>query len=335
MTARHWPALPSSEWADTLEALHLWTQVIGKVRMVRSPWLNHSWSVTLAVSPRGLRTGLVPFDDAGFELELDLLDSRLLLTTSRGDRRDTELTTRTVADFHADVLAMLGDVGMPVEIHPVPNEIADAVPFTDDHVRRPYDPQQAQALWGALLRAEHVMQRFRAGFRGKASPVHFFWGSFDLAVTRFSGRLAPPHGGGVPNFPDDVAREAYSHEVTSVGFWPGTRSSPEPIFYAYAYPTPPEFSSAKVQPEAAFWLEDLGEFALPYAAIASAPDPDALVLAFFESTHAAAADLADWDRTALECGAPHGPDWWRRRPHEQPGDHEVGGGAPDDVSAER
>jgi hypothetical protein len=316
MTARNWAGLPWSDWADTLEALHLWTQVVGKVRLVRAPWLNHSWSVTLAVSPRGLRTGLIPHDGAAFELEFDLLDSRLVLTTSHGDRRETALTTRTVADFHADVLAMLDAVGMPVEIHPVPSEIADAVPFVEDHAERPYDPDHARALWGALLDAERVMQRFRAGFRGKASPVHFFWGSFDLAVTRFSGRLAPAHSGGIPNFPDDVAQEAYSHEVTSVGFWPGTRASPEPIFYAYAYPNPPEFASATVEPEAAFWLAELGEFALPYDAVASTDDPDGQLLAFFESTHAAAADLAEWDRTALECGDPHGPEWWRRRPHD-------------------
>jgi hypothetical protein len=310
-----WPDLPSADWTDTLQTLHLWTQVVGKIRMVRTPWLNHSWSVALYVSPRGLRTSLVPYDDAGFELELDLLGDQLVLETTTGERRSTPLEPRPVADFYETVMGMMAGVGMPVEINTTPNEIPDAIPFPVDEVHDAYDPDHARALWRALLAAERVMTRFRAGFRGKASPVHLFWGSFDLAVTRFSGRTAPPHGGGVPNFPDDVAREAYSHEVTSVGFWPGNRESPEPIFYAYAYPTPKDFAVASVRPDAAFWLATLGEFALPYAAVAAADDPDGDLLAFFESTHAAAADLAGWDRAALECDDPHGPDWWATRPH--------------------
>ncbi len=310
-----WADLPTTEWTDTLETLHLWTQVVGKIRMVRSPWLNHSWSVPLYVWPRGLRTSLVPHGSAAFELAFDLLGDRLTLQTTAGDERSLELRPRTVADFYGAVMDMMREVGMPVEINTTPNEIPDAIPFPDDDRHDAYDPEHARALWRALLDAERVMSRFRAGFRGKASPVHFFWGSFDLAVTRFSGRPAPPHGGGLPNFPDDVAREAYSHEVTSVGFWPGNRDAPDPIFYAYAYPTPAGFSAASVGPDAAFWLDAMGEFALPYAALTGADDPDDDLMTFFESTHAAAADLAGWDREALECDDPHGPDWWATRPH--------------------
>jgi hypothetical protein len=195
----------------------------------------------------------------------------------------------------------------------MPNEIPDAVPFPEDTRERDYDPDHARALWGACVQTQRVLTRFRAGYLGKASPVHLFWGAFDLAVTRFSGRLAPEHPGGMPNFPDDVAREAYSHEVTSCGFWPGNASAPTPIFYAYAYPTPDGFADARVEPDEAFWLTELGEFALPYEAVRSSADPDATLLAFFESTHAAAASLAGWDRPQLECAAPAGPDWWYHR----------------------
>ena len=209
----------------------------------------------------------------------------------------------------------MDSVGMPVEIHRVPSEIADAIPFDEDTQHSAFDSEHIGALWGALLQANRMMTRFRAGFLGNASPVHFFWGSFDLAVTRFSGRTAPLHAGGIPNFPLDVAREAYSHEVTSVGFWPGNRKAPTPIFYAYAYPSPDGFADAAVAPPEAFWLAELGEFAVAYDAIAGADNPDDALMAFFESTHAAAADLGGWDRQALECADPQGPDWWLTRPH--------------------
>lgn len=311
-----WPTLPSTTWIDTLETLHLWTQVVGKIRMAKAPWLNHSWSVPLYVTSRGLGTSLVPYETEGFELDFDFTDHRLRLSTTTGERRELALEPITVADFYAKVMEAMESVKMPVKIRPVPAEIPDAIPFADDTKHASYDRDHVTALWRALLQANRVMGRFRAGYRGKASPVHFFWGSFDLAVTRFSGKQAPPHGGGVPNFPLDVAREAYSHEVTSVGFWPGNREAPEPIFYAYAYPTPDGFAKAEVAPQAAFWLDALGEFVLPYEAVAKADDPDASVMAFFESTHAAAAELASWPREALECAHPHGPDWWRTRPHE-------------------
>ncbi len=311
-----WPDLPSGEWADTVEAIHLWTQIVGKIRLGYSPWLNHSWGVTLYVSTRGLRTSMIPFGGEGVELELDFLDHELNVHTTSGQRASIPLRSSSIADMYRQVLDAMTAVGMPVSIDPMPSEIPDAIAFDDDTVVRTYDRNHATVLWRALIQADRVLTRFRADFKGKASPVHFFWGSFDLATTRFSGRTAPPHPGGIPNFPDDVAREAYSHEVTSVGFWPGNREAPEPIFYSYAYPTPDGFSSATVQPPAAQWLDDLGEFALTYAEVATADDPDATLLSFFETTHAAAADLAGWDRDRLECEHPEGPDWWLNRPHE-------------------
>jgi hypothetical protein len=310
-----WPKLPGDEWTDTLETFHLWIQIVGKIRMVQTPWLNHSWSVPLYVTASGLATSLVPYGREGFELEFDLHAGELVLRTTTGERRVVELRPRTVADFYGAVMGTMASVGMPVEIRRVPSEIAEAVPFDEDTKHSAFDGDHVRALWAALLQASRVMTRFRAGFRGKASPVHFFWGSFVLAVTRFSGRAAPPHGGGIPNFPLDVAREAYSHEVTSVGFWPGNRAAPTPIFYAYAYPSPAGFADAAVSPPEASWLAELGEFVIPYDAIAGADSPDDALMEFFESTHGAAADLADWDRRALECSDPHGPDWWRTRPH--------------------
>ena len=313
VSSSSWPVLPFDRWTDTLETLHLWTQVVGKTRLAKSPWLNHSWSVPLYVSSTGLTTTLVPHGAEGFELAFDFLADELRLTTTRGDRRSLALEPRSVADFHATLRDHMASVGMPVEIHPLPNEVPDPIPFPEDTSRRAYDREQVLVLWRALLQSNRVLNRFRAGFLGKASPVHFFWGSFDLAVTRFSGRTAPQHPGGIPNLADDITREAYSHEVTSCGFWPGNRQAPTPIFYAYAYPTPNRFANAQVAPAEAFWLAELGEFALPYEAVRQATDPDGHLLSFLESTHAAAADLAGWDRAALECIAPRGPDWWRAR----------------------
>jgi hypothetical protein len=310
-----WSQLPSTaEWIDTLETLHLWTQVVGKIRMVQSPWMNHSWSVPLYVSTTGLRTSFVPYGTEGFELGFDFAGHRLELSTTTGPSRSIALEPKSVAEFYGEVMEAMASVGMPVRINVMPNEIPDAIPFPDDTKHATYEPAHARALWRALVDSHRVLSRFRAGYLGKASPVHFFWGSFDLAVTRFSGRQAPPHPGGVPNFPDDVAREAYSHEVTSCGFWPGNRSSPQAIFYAYAYPTPTGYSAARVEPDEAFWLDALGEFVLPYEVVASAPDPQATLLSFVESAHAAAAELAGWDRDRLECVSPRGPDWWHTRP---------------------
>lgn len=308
-----WPALPWRQWADTRETLHLMTQVVGKIRMAQGPWLNHSWGVTLHVGPRGLRSSLVPHGTAGFELAFDLLDHRLELSTTTGHRAHVGLGPTTMAEFHDAVLSMMAGADLPTRIHPMPSEIAGAVPLDTDTTPRGYEPEQVEALFAALVQADRVMARFRAGYLGKASPVHFFWGGFDLATTRFSGRTAPPHPGGLPNFPSDVAAEAYSHELTSVGLWFGDRSAPEPVFYSYAYPTPDGFASAAVEPSSASWVAALGEFVLPYDAARASSDTDAELLAFFSSTHAAAANSAGWDRSQLECTHPMGPDWWVTR----------------------
>jgi hypothetical protein len=308
-----WPALPTSDWQPTLTTLHRWTQIVGKIRMGHTPWLNHAWSVPLYVDARGLTTSLVPHVPQAYDVSFDFVEHRLVVRCSDGARRELALEHKSVAQFHDEVLAAMAGLGIGVDIHPVPSEIADAVPFGSDTDNCTYEPEHAHAFWQALVQTHRVLLAFRAEFRGKVSPVHFFWGSFDLAVTRFSGREAPEHPAGIPNFPDDVAREAYSHEVTSVGFWPGDASSPEPIFYAYAYPTPPGFAQAVVQPEQAFWLDSLGEFALPYEAVRTAADPDGALLAFAESTHAAAADLAGWDRAALENDVNRHGAWWHRR----------------------
>lgn len=316
MSPHAWAELPTADWRPTIDTLHRWTQVLGKIRMTNSPWRNHSWSVALYVSPVGLTTSTIPYGDEAFELVLDLRNGRVVV--ARSDGEPAWFTLRdglSVAEFHDKVHALMSKVGMPVEFSPMPSEIADAVPFTEDHAHARFVADHAHAFHRVLLSTSAVFERFRSGFRGKASPVHFFWGSFDLAVTRFSGREAPPHPGGLPNFPLDVAQEAYSHEVTSVGFWPGDADT-EPLYYAYAYPSPEGLANVPVSPPAAGWHDGLGEFVLPYAAVAASADPAGDLLAFCESTHAAAADLAEWDREALECTAPHGPDWWANRPHE-------------------
>ena len=295
-----WPSLPYAEWAETCRTLHLWTQVAGKVRLVRTPWLNHSWQTPLYVSARGLTTGLIPYGARALELEFDLVDQQLRIRTD-GPARSIELKAMPVAAFYAAVMGALAELGAPVTIHAAPNELPEAVPFAEDDAPRAYDPESAQRFWRALLQADRVLKRFRTGFLGKASPVHFFWGSFDLAATRFSGRRAPPHPGGVPHLPDAVVREAYSHEVSSAGFWPGGAGCEEAVFYAYAYPEPAGFRGAAIAPAAARYDPALGEFILPYEAVRTAPDPDEALLAFLESTYAAAADLGGWDRAALEC----------------------------------
>ena len=298
-----WPELPYAAWQDTAATLHLWTQVIGKVRLALTPWLNHSWHVTLQVTARGLATPPIAHDGRDFTLEFDFIDHVLWLRTSDGHARQLMLRPITVAEFYADVMVALSELGIAVRINEMPNEIPGAVPFPDDRAHASYDRDFAQRFWRVLLRSHDVFSHFRTGFLGKVSPVHFFWGSFDLAVTRFSGKRAPPHPGGVPNLPDAVAREAYSHEVSSAGFWPGGGGPIDyPAYYSYAYPAPDAFAAAKVQPAEAFWSKDLGEFLLPYDAVRTAREPERALLAFLQSTYNAAADLAKWDRAALECG---------------------------------
>jgi len=302
-TFESWPALPYAAWRDTCETLQLWTQIVGKVRLARTPWLNHSWHVTLYVTARGLTTSPIPDHARSFQIDFDFIDHVLIVATSDGGRREVPLRPQSVADFYAAVMAALAALGIDVTISMMPNEIPNAVRFDQDRQHASYDADAAQRFWRVLVDADRVFKRFRTAFLGKSSPVHFFWGSFDLAVTRFSGRRAPLHPGGVPNLSNEVAREAYSHEVSSAGFWPGGGAIDYPAFYSYAYPSPDGFAAARVRPDEAFFSSDLGEFILPYDAVRSAPQPDAALLAFLQSTYEAAADLANWDRAALECEA--------------------------------
>lgn len=305
-----WPELTAARLWPTMETLQLWTQVVGKVRLSQTPWLNHGWHVTLRVSARGLTTGLIPHGAVGFEMEFDFIASALVIRVSDGGERRVALRPGAVADFYTEVMDALAGLGVACRIDQTPDEMAEATPFPEDTRHREYDAAVARDYWRALVQVDRVFNLFRTGFLGKCSPVQLFWGAFDLAVTRFSGRRAPLHPGGVPNLPDAVTHEAYSHEVSSAGFWPGDPGR-DPSFYAYAYPAPAGFEAAAVSPAAAHWDAALGEFVLPYAAVRAADDPDAALCAFLESTYQAAADLAAWDREALECprGTPRHPRW--------------------------
>ena len=295
-----WPDLAYSAWSETLATLQLWTQIVGKIRLTLTPWLNHSWQTPLYVTARGLGTSPIPIGNEIFEIEFDFIAHRLNVRTSRGAERSLPLQPQSVADFYSAILDLLASIGVSVAIKETPNEVPGPIRFSEDRVHATYDPAAAHRFWRALVQADRVFKLFRSGFIGKASPVHFFWGSFDLAVTRFSGRPAPLHPGGVPGLPDAVAREAYSHEVSSAGFWPGNEAFPHAAFYSYAYPEPAGFRDRAVAPGAAFDTT-LGEFILPYDTVARSPDPDGLLLDFLATTYAAAADAAGWDRAALEC----------------------------------
>jgi hypothetical protein len=294
-----WPELTLSSWADTRDTVHMWTQIVGKIRLALEPPLNHWWGVTLYVSARGLTTSLMHATDRGVEIEFDFLEHVLVLRTTTGERRSVALEPRSVADFYDETMTALRELGVRVAILARPVEIAEAIPFAGDTKHHAYDALAMQRFWLALVESTRVLKQFRGRFIGKASPVHFFWGGFDLAVTRFSGRPAPPHPGGVPNCADWVMREAYSHEVSSCGLWPG--GSEEGSFYAYAYPEPNGFATWSHVPDAAYYDTDLREFILPYRAVRTADDPDALLLAFLQSTYEAAAESAQWDRVALEA----------------------------------
>lgn len=301
-----WPELELAGWKDTYESLHLWTQIVGKIRLANTPWLNHSWHVPLYLSARGLTTSRMLTRDAACEIEFDFIDHRLVLTSSDGREIRVPLKARPVSEFFREVVGAAGELGLSTAFYPVPNELPDPIPFEQDERHDAYDPAAAHRFWQALVRIEKVFETFRARFIGKCSPVHFFWGSFDVAVTRFSGRTAPPHPGGVPHLPDAVAREAYSHEVSSAGFWPGGDPAPYPLFYSYGYPEPRGFAAAAVEPAEAFYSPELREFVLPYEAVRGSSDPDGTLLAFLESTYRVAADLGRWDRDALER-----PPGWR------------------------
>ena len=295
-----WPELPTAAWRDTCATVQLWTQIVGKIRLTKSPWLNHSWHVTLYVTPRGLTTSPVPDGARTFQIDFDFVDHRLRIATSDGAHRNFALPGHSVASFYAATLAALAELGIAVAIDEMPNELPDQIKFSEDTAHASYDADAVGRFLQILVNSDRVFKQFRTGFLGKASPVHFFWGSFDLAVTRFSGRRAPRHPGGVPNLPDAVAHEAYSHEVSSAGFWPGNEAFPRAAFYAYAYPEPPGFRDRPAPPGAAFDTS-LGEFILPYDTVAQSQDPDALLLDFLSTTYAAAADAGVWDRAALEC----------------------------------
>jgi len=295
-----WPDLPLDAWEPTFATLHRWTQIVGKVRLARTPWINHSWHVVLYPTSRGLTTSPMADGVRTFDIDFDFVDHRLLVQTSDGRARGFALTPMPVAHFYARVLETLAALGIHVAIHGTPNEIEDATPFTDDHAHASYDPDFVNRWWRIVARTTAVLQGFRARFIGKCSPIHFFWGSFDLAVTRFSGRRAPRHPGGIPHLPDAVTREAYSHEVSSVGFWPGGSGVSGAAFYAYFAPEPAGFATAKVSPDAAYYDPQLGEFLLMYDALREAPSPSEALLEFCRSSYDAGARLAHWDRSALQ-----------------------------------
>lgn len=295
-----WPALPLEAWQDTFSTLHLWTQAVGKVRLARMPWTNHSWHVTSYVTVRGLTTSPMPYGSRAFQIDFDFVDHCLRVATSDGAQAGFSLEPQSVASFYRRLLETLHGLGIDVRISPVPSEIPEAIPFDADEVHRAYDPEYANRFWRVLVQADRVFQAFRARFIGKCSPVHYFWGAGDLAVTRFSGRRAPLHPGGIPNLADWVTREAYSHEVSSAGFWPGGGAIGDAAFYSYAYPEPEGFSRAPVAPAAAYYSAELREFILPYAAVRESGSADERLLEFLQTTYEAAADLGAWDREGLE-----------------------------------
>ena len=297
-----WPALPLSEWRDTYATLHRWLQIVGKTRLALAPMQNHWWQVALYVTSRGLGTSPIPAGDRSFEIELDFLDHRLVARTSDGDTRTLPLESRSVADFYGAYVDLLRSLDIASHIRPVPTEITDITPFPKDREHASYDADAAHRCWRVLAGADRVLKDFRGRFIGKSSPSHFFWGSFDLACTRFSGRRAPPHPGGVPNCPDYVTLEAYSHECISAGWWPGSIGSPveEPAFYAYAYPEPPGCVDAPIRPDGASYNTVMHEWILPYERVRAAADRDAEVMEFFQSTYEAAAMRGGWNRVELE-----------------------------------
>jgi hypothetical protein len=295
-----WPDLPYREWSDTVATLQLWTQIVGKIRLGLAPWVNHGWQVALYVTARGLGTSAIHFGYEILEIEFDFIAHQLLLRTSRGEQRELALRPQAVADFFRQVMQCIRELGVSVAVTELPCELQNPIRFSEDHTHSAYDAAAVHRFWRVLVQADRVLKRFRSGFIGKVSPVHFFWGSFDLAVTRFSGRPAPLHPGGVPGLRDSVVQEAYSHEVSSAGFWPGNPAYPHAAFYSYAYPEPSGYRERPLT-EGAYFDGSLGEFILPYERVQMAGDPEALLLDFLSSSYAAAADCGRWERDALEC----------------------------------
>ena len=296
-----WPDIPFEPWKDSCTTLHLWMQIVGKYRLSRTPWINHSWQATFYVTSRGLTTSLIEAGSHSVQFDFDLIEHRLIGSSTDGSTASFALEPMTVAEFYDRFLALTDELGVRIEIHGTPNEISDPIPFAKDTKHASYDADAVHRFWRALVQIDRVFKCFRTGFLGKVSPVHLFWGSFDLAVTRFSGRVAPMHPGGIPGLPDVVTREAYFHEVSSAGFWPGGGPVEYPAFYSYAYPTPAEFSVQPVAPAEAFFDQKAGEFLLPYSVVRNAPDPDQMLLSFLETTYDAAARLGRWNRAELEC----------------------------------
>ena len=295
-----WPPLPYAEWHDTAATLHLWLQIVGKIALVQRPWVNHSWHVALRITARGIGTGLIPHEAGSLQIDFDFIDHSLLLQVIDGRTVTLPLQPQPTSKFYRDVMSSLASLGVPVKIHTMPNELPDPIPFDRDEKHHVYDAEYANRYWRVLVQTERVFEEFRARFIGKCSPVHFFWGSADLAVTRFSGRTAPAHPGGVPYLPDWVAREAYSHEVSSAGFWAGGDQYPEACFYSYAYPEPPGYAATRVGPLGAHYSDALREFVLPYEAARRAASPESAVLEFLQTTYEAAANLGKWSRADLE-----------------------------------
>jgi uncharacterized protein DUF5996 len=294
-----WPSLLLEEWKDTYATLHMWTQVVGKIRLAQTPWVNHSWHVTLYVTSRGMTTSPIPYGTRTFQIDFDFIDHLLVITTNDGAVRTIMLRPISVADFYSEVMTTLWELDLKVSISTKPNEVSEPIHFERDRSHASYDANYTTRFWRVLVQSDRVLKEFRSRFIGKCSPAHFFWGSFDLAVTRFSGRPAPEHPGGVPNLPDSVTREAYSHEVSSCGFWPGGGNM-EAAFYAYAYPEPRGFKDYPIGPNGAFYNPDMREFFLPYDAVRQAGNPDRVLLEFLQSTYEAAANLGNWNRSELE-----------------------------------
>jgi hypothetical protein len=295
-----WPELNFPELQDTLETLHQWIQIVGKIRLKTMPWQNHSWHTTLYITTNGFSTYSIPFEGRAFQIDLDFKVHKLFIRCSNKGSADMELRSRTVADFYAELFEKLSLLDINVKIYDRPNEIDPAIPFPENTVNTVYDPEQANALWQAMLKVNEVFNQFRSQFIGKASPVHLFWGAFDLAVTRFSGNPAPLHQGGMPNMPLDVMQEAYSQEVSSAGFWPGSRDFPFPIFYSYAYPVAEDFATQKVLPEQAYFSQEMGEFILNYDDVRNSESPERTLYNFLQSTYEAAANTSHWERSKLE-----------------------------------
>jgi hypothetical protein len=296
-----WPELAFESWKDTLATLHLWTQIVGKIRLKQMPWFNHSWHVTLYVSANGLTTGSIPYPGGVFQIDFDFIHHLLHIITSAGGIEEVKLYPRSVADFYRELFEKLRRADINAYITAEPNEIDPAIPFEKDETHRSYDGARVHDYYEALVNAHNVFTKFRARFTGKCSPVHFFWGGFDLAVTRFSGRSAPLYSGEVPNIPIRVMQEAYSHEVSSCGFWPGNEQFPHPAFYSYCYPSPAGFAKQRVKPNEAFFSGELGEFILLYEVVQRSASPDDTLMQFLQSTYEAASTAAGWDKKTLEC----------------------------------